>query len=124
MIINSGNDQGHHNTRYTDRCLFFKIKHIISIFHFRHIGTGTVQHNQSKADQKHYNCHQTVIVIICPGMLYGSACFCTRNPALLLRFCFLHGITFIISLVTIHLMITFYLFRIIAESFRRRNELP
>ena len=68
MIINSGNDQSHHNTRYTDRCLFFKIKHIISIFHFRHIGTGTVQHNQSKTSQKNDNREKTVIIII--GFLF------------------------------------------------------
>ena len=72
MIINSGNDQSHHNTRYTDRCLFFKIKHIISIFHFRHIGTGTVQHNQTKAGKKNDHCQKAVIIIIHSFPSYGS----------------------------------------------------
>ena len=51
---------------------FLKKLHVIAVLDLCHVGTGTVQHNQTKAGKKNDHCQKAVIIIIHSFPSYGS----------------------------------------------------
>ena len=69
MIVDVGNDQHDNKACEADQTLLAKPIHSIPILKLRRIGTGGIQHNQTKAHKEYDHREQIIIEIPFPVIL-------------------------------------------------------